>query len=457
MAAITSNVGALDVQGIVSSLMQIERQPLDASQQKSSTYNSQLSTIGKLSSSLSALQTAMTSLSSGRFLQAFKASISDSSMAGVSTTSGGALGTFQVEVQNLATARQLVFDQVNGSSITDPKAAIPGAPDSITLTINGKQQVIKLKDKPEDTVTLQGMNDKLNAAGIGVNSTLVQKDGAYKLVLTSSASGNDNKFTITAGGSEASGGAGPTLGGLGQSASAATESQDAKDALVKVNGVSMTSGSNKLSNAIPGVELDLYKANPGSTFTVSLSPDSSSVSKSLQGFIDAYNQVINDVKSARSGALKGNASVLDIQNQLQQVLSTPLPGVDASQSVAYLAQVGISLQKDGTLKLDQTAFNDAAKKDQQAVLKLFGNSDNTGVGQNFNKVINSMLGPNGVIESSKSSINSRLTIEKSNQDSMTSRLANKQKQLLQQYTALNATLAKMASASSSLDRLISSK
>ena len=452
MTAITSSVGALDVQGIVSQLMMIERQPLDASQKRTDQYNTQLSTVGKLNSSLSALQTAMTTLSSGRFLQVFKASVSDASMASVSTTSGGNSGTYQVSVANLATNRQLVFDQSGGKNITDPKAAIADAPSQLTFQINGKTQTVKLRDKPEDVVSLQTINDKINAAGIGMNATVVQNGSQYKLVLASSDSGSDNKFTITGGGTDSGATGGSTLGGLSQSPTGAKESQDAMDANLSVNGVSITSGSNKVSSAVPGVEMDLYKTG---NFTLSLSPDSVGVGKNLQAFVDAYNQVISDVKSAREGSMKGNASVLDIQQRLQQVLATGVAGADPVNSVAFLSQVGISLQKDGTLKLDQTAFNDALKKDKQAVTNLFGNPANTGFAQRFNNEINGMLGPNGLIEVSKATIKTKVSTETQLQSSLQARLASKQTQLLQQYTTLNKTLAQMQAGSNSLFNLIS--
>ncbi|KUM04978.1 flagellar filament capping protein FliD [Chromobacterium subtsugae] len=452
MTAITSSVGALDVQGIVSQLMMIERQPLTASQGRADQYNTQLSTVGKLSSSLSALQTAMTSLSSGRFLQVFKASVSDASMAAVSTTSGGNAGTYQISVSNLATNRQLVFDQSGGKNITDPKATIAGAPDQLTFQINGKTQTVKLRDKPDEAVSLQTINDKINAAGIGLNATIVQNGSQYKLVLASSESGNDNKFTITGGGTDSGKTGGSTLAGLSQSDNGAKESQDAQDASLTVNGVAITAGSNKVSNAVPGAEVDLYKAG---TFTVSLAPDSAGVGKNLQAFVDAYNQVVGDVKAARSGAMKGNASILDIQTRLQQVLSTPVAGADPVNSVAFLSQAGISLQKDGTLKLDQTAFNDALKKDKQAVTNLFGNPANTGFAQRFNTEINGMLGPTGLIETSRATIKSKVSTETQLQSSLQARLDSKQTQLIQQYTALNKTLAQMQSGSNSLFNLIS--
>ncbi|PTU72378.1 flagellar filament capping protein FliD [Chromobacterium haemolyticum] len=455
MAGITTSVGALNVQEIVTQLMAIDSRPLVASQKKLDGYNTQLSDLGKIGSALSALQSAITSLSSGSFLQAFKVSSSDTSVAGVSTTSGGVNGTYVVNVAKLATSRQLVFDQFNGADIKDAKTEITGAPSELKFTINGKEQTVKLKDNPGDKVTLQSISDKINAEGMGVNASVVKNGDNYKLVVASTASGTDNKFTISAGGTDSGSTSGSTLAGLTQSSTAANESKDAGNADLTVNGVQVSSGSNKVSNAIPGVELDLYKGGAGVSTTVTLNQDTAGIGKNLQSFVDAYNQVLSSIKDARGGSMKGNASILSIQQKLQDVLTKSIPGVDPVNSFAYLSQAGIAIQKDGTLKLDQTKFNDALKKDPTAVKNLFGNTSSNGIAQLLNKEINSLLGPSGVVESSKSSINSRISTEKASQDALTARLAARQKQYIQQYTALNSTLAKMQASTNNLSGLMS--
>ena len=451
MASITTSVGSLDVQSIVSQLMTIEQQPLQASQQRTSKYNTQLSSIGQISSALSALQSASSKLSTGGFLQQFKASSTDTSIANVTTTTGGVAGSYTLNVTQLAKSRQLVFDQFGGSAITDPKAALSGAPTSLTLTVGGKNTVINLTPSASDTVSLQSISDRINQSGAGVNASVVQNNGQYKLVLASAASGSDNAFSITAGGSDSGSTSGSTLAGLTQSTTAATESTAAGDALLTVNGVSVSSGSNHLTNVIAGANVDITKLGQS---TVTMGSDSSGIASSLQGFVDAYNQVKSAVDSARSGSLKANASMLAIQQKLVAVLSTPVSGVDAGSSYAYLSQAGISIQKDGSLKLDQTAFNKALSANPTAVANLFGNSSNTGFGDRLSVVVNDLLGPSGVVETSKSSINTMMSSESNLQTSLSAKLSARQTQYTQQYTALNAVLSKMQQSTSNLASLL---
>ncbi|BAK75325.1 flagellar hook-associated protein FliD [Pseudogulbenkiania sp. NH8B] len=459
MASITTSVGALDVQSIVSQLMTIEQQPMTASQSRVSKFNTQLSAVGKISSGLSSLQTAIRSLASGSFLQSYKASSSDSTIASVATSAATVAGSYALNITSLAQPRQLVFDKyADGTAITDPTAAIASAPDSLTFTVGGKATTpISLRDNPGDTVTLNSMRDRINQAGVGVTANIVNNNGNYKLVITSTNSGSDNAFLISAGGVEPADASSPaSLGGLTQStgtASAISESHAAQNAALTINGVSVSAASNHLTDAIAGLTLDLSKTGEAS---INVVQDSDGITTALQAFVDAYNQVHSAAESARTDSMKGNASVLAIESQMTSILATPVSGANPYNSYAYLAQAGISIQKDGTLKLDKTAFNTALSADPAAVKNLFGNSNNDGFADRFNTVINQLLGPDGIIESSKSSINSRIDYETNYQTGLQSKLDRLKAQYTQQYTNLNAILAKMQSATSSLANLLSS-
>ncbi len=453
-SSITTSVGPLDVQTIVSQLVQADSQPLTDSQTKISNYNSELSSVGQISSALSSLQSAVTTLSSGSFLQQFKASSSDSTVAGVSTSSGGIAGTYQLNVSKLAQSRQLVFDQTSGGqAITSATAALSGAPSSLTFAVNGTSTTVQLNNGSNGTESLQNISDAINSSGAGVNASVVQYNGNYSLVIASNNSGSANAFSITAGGTDSGSTSGNTLAGLGQSSTAASESYAAGDAQLTVNGVNVSSSSNSVSGVISGATVTLQKVGSAS---ITMAQDSSSVASSLQSFVDAYNQVRSSTNSAYSGSMKGDSSILSIQNQLISVLETPVAGADPVNSYAYLAQVGISIQKDGTLKLDQTAFNKALSNNPTAVANLFGNSASTGFADRFNTAVNDLLGANGIITTKQTSINQNITDETNHQQALQTRLNTERTSLLQQYTSLNSALSAMQQSTNNLASLIAS-
>ncbi|UTH73727.1 flagellar filament capping protein FliD [Chromobacterium sp. IIBBL 290-4] len=459
-ASISASAGPLDVQSIVSQLVQADSQPLNQSKQRQSNYQSEISTLGQVSSALSGLQTAASTLSSGTFLQQFSATSSDSTVAAVTTTSGGTAGTYVLNVTQMAQARQLVFDNdSSGKPITDENATLSGAPSSLTFNVGGTNSTVQLGSNGSP-ITLSSIASSINGAGIGVSASIVQYQGNYSLVLNSTQAGSSNAFSITAGGTDSGKTSGNTLAGLQQSATAVSESTAAADALMTVNGVNVSSSSNTVTNVVNGASINLEKM--GQT-TINMSQNSSGIAQTLQSFISSYNQVVTTVNSATTssttvGSTPQNTDISSdltgLQQQLAGLLGTPIPGADPSTSYAYLAQVGITQGTDGTLSLNQTAFNAALAANPSAVSNLFGNSQNTGIGNVFNNTINSLLGPSGMITIDQNNLNTQVNTETQLQQQLQNQLTNEQSSLLTEYSNLNAELAQMQQASSSMANLI---
>ncbi|PTU65076.1 MULTISPECIES: flagellar filament capping protein FliD [unclassified Chromobacterium] len=451
MASITTSVGPLDVQSIVSQLIAVDSQPLTQSQSRVSNYQSQLSSIGQISSALSSLQTASTAMASGSFLQQFQIASTDNTIASASATSGGVAGNYALNVTQLAQPRQLVFDQTSGGqAITDQNAALAGAPGALSFTVNGTTSTVQLGQNGS-AVSLSSIADSINSAGIGVNASVVEYNSKFSLVLASAQSGPANAFSIAAGGSDSGAASGNTLAGLSQSSAAAGESAAAQDALLTVNGVNVSSSSNTLSNVINGATVNLNKLGQ---VTLNMSQNTANVTSTLQTFVSAYNQVISASNAALNGSMKNNSDVIGLQEQLSGLLSTPVPGVNASSSYAYLAQVGITQQADGTLKLDSSAFTTALNADPGAVANLFGNAQNNGYANAFNTAINNLLGPNGMITADQGDINVKINDETNLQAQLNNQLANEKSSLLNEYTALNSELSAMQQSTSSLANLL---
>ncbi|RQO68203.1 flagellar protein [Aquitalea sp. FJL05] len=451
-ASITTTAGPLDVQSIVSQLMTVEQQPLTDSQNKVSTYKTDLSDMGQISSALSALQTSVSSLSSGAFLQTYKATTSDSTIASVATSTGGIAGSYQLDVSKLAQSRQLVFDQNStGQSISSATTALSSVPASLTFSVAGTSTTVNLNNGGSGGESLQNISDAINSANAGVNASIVQYNGNYSLVIASANSGSANAFSVTAGGSDSGNTSGNTLAGLRQSSTAATESFAASDALMTVNGVNVSSSSNSVTGVISGATVNLEKTGQVS---IGMSQDTSGIASSLQSFVDAYNKVHSTTSSAFSSDMKGDDSLLSIQDQLSSVLQTQVAGVNAASSYAYLSQVGISLQKDGTLALDQTAFNKALTSNPTAVANLFGNSSSTGFADRFNTTINNLLGPTGIVTTKQNDLNQSVTDETNHQTEIQTNLDALRSSYVQQYTTLNATLAQMQQSTSNLASLL---
>jgi flagellar hook-associated protein 2 len=455
-ASITTTSGPLDVQGLVSQLMSVAARPLTASQSRVKDYNAELSSIGSLSSDLSSLQTAMTTLSSGSFLQQYSVSSSDDSTATASAGVGAMAGTYTINTTALASPRQLVFDQTSGgSSITDPSAAISGAPVSLSFSIGGNVQTVNVTAGSNGNVSLNDLQTQINDAGIGVDATIVKSNGNYKLVLASHLAGKDNAFSLVTGAGtiDAPAGTAASLDGLTQSSTGISESRAAADAAFTINGVGVTASSNQVSDAVPGLNLSLNKIGSA---TLTVAEDSKAVEGNVKDFVTAYNSVQSQLGLMLDGNMKANGSLRSMRNTLQNMLQVPIAGVNATTTYAYLSQVGITTQKDGTLALDSTKFQAALSAQPDEVSRLFSNSNNDGVAQRFNSSINDLLGPDGLVLSEKAAINSSIDIEKQQQSRLTSNLTRLQTQYLKQYSDLNSALEKMQQTSSQMSSMLAS-
>ena len=103
MAITAAGVGSgLDINGIISQLMALEREPVRKLQIDNREYDAQLSAYGKLSSAVSSFETAMENLGSVDKFKVFSAVSSDDETLTASASSSAAAGIYNVEVTRLA-------------------------------------------------------------------------------------------------------------------------------------------------------------------------------------------------------------------------------------------------------------------------------------------------------------------------------------------------------------------
>jgi len=453
-ASITSSTGPLDVQGLVSQLMGVAQQPLLQMETQVSSYSSQISDYGNLSSDLTSLQSSLSSLSSGQFINTFAATSSNTTVLNATASTTAQSGLFNVTVGNLATAQNLAY-----TGQASETASLGNSADTMNFTFaGGTAATVNIPAN----ATLEDISNAINSAGVGVSASVVKADNSttpYRLVLTGNTVGAGNSFSTSATSGQSA------LSFLGFDASAAVNSSgvitdsrltaQAQDANLTVNGLAMVESSNTVTDAINGVSMTLSQAG-SSTLTVA--PNTSSINSDVQTFVSAFNQLQGDITSlsSNSGGLEGDYTLVNLQSQMDNILNTPISGANGTTTVAYLAQVGVSLQKDGTLALDATDLTNAVTNNSAAVANVFGNSNNDGFAQRFNTQINNFLGPNGLITTRTASLNSQMKDVQAQEAQETTRLNTLNSSYLTQYSALNAALAAMEQTSTSMTAMLTS-
>jgi len=396
MAAISAaGVGSnLDVDGIVSQLMAVEKQPLTLMQNTESDYKAKLSAYGTLKGALSSLQSAMQGLADGTKFQAAAVSVADTSVltATANGTNGKAVpGSYSVEVGQLAQQQKIRSDGFASTSSVVGSGTLTiefGSYDSAanTFTLNGTKAAQTITIDPSSN-TLSGVRDAINAANIGVSATIINDGTSNRLVLTSKDTGAANSIKISTSDDD---GLNLDAAGLSQlafdpTASAGsgknlTQAQAAQDAKLKIDGIDISKSSNTVTDAIEGVTLNLLKTNSGSPTTLGVSHDSAGITAAINTFVTSYNsinQTLSDLSSYNAaaktgGVLQGDSAALSIQMRIRATLSAAVGNMGGTGTgLSSLSQIGVSFQKDGSLALDSTKLQKALDNNFDDIAGLF--------------------------------------------------------------------------------------
>jgi len=146
-----------------------------------------------------------------------------------------------------------------------------------------------------------------------------------------------------------------------------TQGAAAQDAVVKVDGVAVTSPTNKLDSTIAGLSVTL--TGTGKT-TLTVAQDRSQIGSNIQAFVSAYNDLNQKLQTLQSGDLKSDTALGQVQSQMSQLLRT-----GGGVSLAALSQAGITLDSgSGNLKLNTQTLQTALSSNADGVSQLFTNN-----------------------------------------------------------------------------------
>ena len=394
-----STGGVLDVNGLVSQLMAVESRPFVAMQDKEKAITAQLSAYGTLSGAVGSFQTTVTALADSSKYKVATASSSEPTVLTASAGKDTVKGNYSVNVTQLAQAQTisaagqastsaligsgastvLTFDfgSVTGGTLADGKYTgstfeLDPARVARTVTIDSSNN------------SLQGIRDAINKAGIGVTASIISdgSDKPNRLVLTSDKSGETSSMRVSVAGDQD---ISDLLSYAPNGTQNMTQSNAGQNAKLTVNGVAITSQTNNVDNAVPGVTMTVAKIG---TSSVGVAMDTSGIKTALTNFVKAYNElnstitgltaVTPDLKqgAARTGGpLVGDSTTISLQTSLRKMFAASVPGLDSS--VKSLSQLGVAFQKDGTLKLDTGKLQTAIDKNSGDVIKLLATSGST--------------------------------------------------------------------------------
>lgn len=385
MALTATGVGSgLDIEGLVTKLMQAERAPKEQRLLSRETdVTNSISGLASLKGALSDLQTSLASANSLSTFQQKNASSSQGTAVGVTASKAAPTGAYSVSVEALARSQSLavrnVFsttnetvgtgtltftfgttgytsDSNNANDTYDSFAAKAGVA-STSITINSNNN------------SLTGIRDAINDASFGVTAAIVKNGAGYQLLISSDDTGVENSVQISV--SDSGDNNNTDVNGLSRlafNASAGTtnvyQTVSGADAAYKVNGLSLTNPSNIVTNVIDGLTLTLNTTTTSSA-TVSVTENTSGIKAAINTFVAGYNGFIDTVDdltgynfaTKKGGALQGDFTALSTLNRVRVTLGAAANGY--SGTYTRLAEIGISADSEGKLSVDDTKLTAA--------------------------------------------------------------------------------------------------
>lgn len=436
MATLTaSGIGSgLDINGIVSSLMAVERQPLNELTDRKKDFQTQLSAVGRLKSALSTFQSAMDGLATVDKFKVFSASSSADTVFTASASSAAAPGVYSIVVTQTAQAHKMASG-LNG--ISNESTSI-GATGTLQIAVGSAAFSVVIDGTNN---TLAGIRDAINNSSnnTGVTATVLNVDNgsggtASRLVLTSNETGTANSLTV----SDVSGNVAATL------AMATVTGNAARNATFTVDGFSVTSSSNNVTGVIQGVTLDIVGAG---TARLDVAYDTAAVKTSVEEFVSAYNALRSTISTLKDGDLKGDNTLVSMQSLLRNVLNTEPSGL--TTALTTLSEIGIKTERNGDLSLNASELDDALASDYAGVAELMADDDQ-GYAFRLEALATDMLEVDGLIDSRTDGINARIDSISDRIDNMEYRLEIIEARYRSQFSALDSMLAQMQSTSNYL-------
>jgi flagellar hook-associated protein 2 len=436
----------LDINSLVSQLVTAEKATKQSQITRAQTSTvTTISALASLKGAMSTFNSALTPLKTVEVFAAHSATSSDQEFFSSSATNAAAPGSYDVQIEAIASAHQISSSAVVGGS------NVAVGTGTLTLQVGSESFSVSI-DSPNNT--LANIRDAINNAADNdnlVNATIVNASDGAHLVLSTNSSGADNDIQVTQAGGD---GAlsrfetGPVL------TTNYRELREARDAEVWIAGYQHFSATNTISDVIDGVTINLLKAEPGDVKTLTIANDTAATVGRVKTFVDQFNALAKQMGTLRSyepatkkaGPLLGDSMLRTIEGELRAKLTSPVSGVTGPYQT--LASVGITTEKDGTLKLDNAKLSAAMEANFEGVSQLFGSAD--GIAARLANALTPRLAADAELDVRTKRLNQKSIELQKDQAALDARMAKVEARYRAQFNNLDSLLSRMQSTSSYL-------
>ncbi|MDP4085189.1 MAG: flagellar hook-associated protein 2 [Bacillota bacterium] len=411
----------MDIDGMVKSLMQAEKIPLNQMQQKQQILEWQRDDYRSMNTALSDLDTTTFN---GIYMQSTfnKKTVTSSDDSVVSATAVNATNNLSASIDTIVLAKPSSWVSSGPASFSGAKGTV-GTTTTLNFKVTNPDGTTKnVTFNVAGTDTIDNVLTDFNNSNLGVSMVKIKlANGTDALAMSNNATGTGASIQATDAttisfmhsnlqfdcNSSATTGSPPVTNpnyGLLNT----DPNNLAQDASFNFNGYKMTEKSNTFT--ISGVSYTLKKQ--GGSANISTATDVDTIFNSVKAFVDKYNDTIkavndkiseqrnrdyqpltDDQKSAmtdsqvtqwevkaKSGMLSNDSILSSGLSKMRQDLYAPVSGNDVGQ-YTQLSQIGITTSSNyldnGKLVIDETTLRQKIQDDPQAIYKLFNSNGTT--------------------------------------------------------------------------------
>lgn len=459
----------LDAQGIVDKLVAVESRPITILQAEQDDLKTSLSSYGQMQSLLSTFQSKAQALASVSLWNQTTPTSANPGVVTASTADGAVAGSYGVTVEALASSQTITSSVFSGASSTLNEGSL-----TIELGSWGTGFTAKAGAAPitiaigAGETSLTAIRDKINAAGAGVTATIINDANGARLSLRSTATGAENGFRVTASETANDGNAATGLSALGFNGAGGgmpmTLNQSAANAKATVNGIAVESASNTVANVSDGLTLNLLAVS-STPVQIGVAANTEAVSTAVKDFVTSFNALASfiqtqtkyDETAKKGGPLQGDRATISLQWALRGVINQ---GTTASSVFGRLSDVGISMQKDGTLSTNSTKLSNALGNLPE-LRKMFAASTDdpaaSGFATRFSTLASAVLSIDGSLATRQQGLQRSIDLNQKHQTEMTDRVEAMRARLTKQYQVLDSKMATLSALSAYVTQQFTTK
>jgi len=416
-------------------------------QSQEATLGTQQTELATLGSQFTALDNAIQALNDPLgAMGAETVSSSDSSLVQATASSAASPGTHTISINNLATTASWYTDEVASGST--PLAT----GDTLNIYVGGSSTPVASVTTDSSTNTLASIAQAINNQTTAVHASVVTDANGARLSLVSATSGQPGDISVSG-----------VLHDTTNSNAVVNFNQavQGKNASLYVDGMPVSSTSNTVSGVIPGVTLSLL--GPTATnnpVSLNVSQDTSQATAAINSFVSAYNAVTTEINNQFNVTSSGGGGPLENDDSLRQVQSMLLSAISYSMTgnngIVNLASMGINMNDDGTLTVDNSALASALASNYSAVQNFFQNAS-SGFAQQLDNALQTINAPTtGMLAIDAQSLTS--TSQDLNQQitDLQAALTVQEQQLTATYSQVNTTLQELPMLENQLSQQLAS-